>query len=274
MIGLGAFIGDYSGSLYEFNPYTGKYEDIKVLEQGSKYTDDSVLTCAVMNWLLITNGNNDVQPLYEFYKEWGNNHRAGYGYMFYKWLKSDSTEPYNSYGNGSGMRVSPVAYWARTMDECLDLAEKTALPTHNHPEGIKGAKAIAAAIFMARNGMTKEVIKSKLTEDFGYDLDRTVEDIRGTHKFDATCQVTVPEAIICFLDSKNFADCVRKTIWIGGDVDTIGAMACPIAEAYYGIPYLYQEKMIKMLDREMLGNLIMFNQKVAQRIEPSKIVLF
>ena len=268
MIGLGAFIGDYSGSLYEFSPYTGKYEDIKVLEQGSKYTDDSVLTCAVMNWLIATGGNDDIKPLYEFYKSWGNRHKAGYGHMFYKWLKSSNTEPYNSYGNGSGMRVSPVAYWARTMEECLDLAEKTALPTHNHPEGIKGAKAIAAAIFMAKTGIPKETMRKKLTEAFGYDLDKTVEDIRGTHKFDATCQVTVPEAIICFLDSKNFADCVRKTIWIGGDVDTIGAMACPIAEAYYGIPYLYQEKMIKALDREMLGHLEVFNRKVAERIEP------
>lgn len=271
MIGIGAFIGDYSGSLYEFNPYNGEYIDINVLEHGSKYTDDSVLTCAVMDWLLKTNGNNDIKPLYEFYKEYGNKYRAGYGYLFHKWLKSDNVEPYNSYGNGSGMRVSPVAFWARTMDECLELAEKTALPTHNHPEGIKGAKAIAAAIFLAKKGTAKETIKRELTEAFNYDLDRHVSDIRGTHKFDATCQVTVPEAIICFLDSDSFEDCVRKCIWIGGDVDTIGAMACPIAEAYYGIPYQYQEKMIRNLNIDMLGCLYAFNKKVVQRIDPYKL---
>ena len=262
MIGLGAYIGDYSGAKYEFTPYTGKYEDIEILGKGSQYTDDSVLTTAVMDWLT---GSNET-PISNYLRAYGRTYRyAGYGKMFNDWLDQDDAPAYGSFGNGSGMRVSPVGFWANTLEECLDLAKETAIVTHDHPEGIKGAQAIATAIYLAKRGKSKEEIKNFVERLFKYDLDRSVDSIKGTHKFDATCQVTVPEALICFFESKNFEDCVRKSIWIGGDVDTIGAMACPIAEAYYGIPYSIQYTMKSKLDENMINRLSKFNYELSYR---------
>lgn len=166
---------------------------------------------------------------------------AGYGSSFIQWVDGESMEPYNSYGNGSAMRVSPVAWFFNTRDEVLKAAEESASVTHNHPEGIKGAQAIALAIFLARTGKSKTIIKNSIVNLFGYDLERTLDEIRPTYEFSATCQLTVPESIIAFLESTDFEDCIRRAISIGGDSDTIACMAGGIAEAFYGLENIHAD---------------------------------
>ena len=263
---IGALIGDYCGSIYEWNnTHEESPDSIEILKNG-KFTDDSVLTVAVMEWLVSTGGENS-KELIEYLKDWATNYPdAGYGGKFKTWVLSDSDKPINSYGNGAGMRVSPCAFYANTLEECLDLAKKSAEVTHNHEEGIKGAKAIAEAIYLARSGAGKQDMKRILEEDFKYDLSKPITEI-GTksHNFDATCQVTVPEAIICFLESRDFIDCIKKSIWIGGDSDTIAAMACSIAEPYYGLPHFIMEDMKNKLPDDMKKTIILFNEKMLRR---------
>ena len=162
--------------------------------------------------------------------------------------------------------IPTIPYYANTLEECLDLAKKSAEVTHNHEEGIKGAQAIAEAIYLARSGAGKQDMKRILEEDFKYDLSKPLNEIgRRVHKFDATCQVTVPEAIICFLNSEDFIDCIRKSIWIGGDSDTIAAMACSIAEPYYGIPHFIMEQFKEKFPDDMKKTIIGFNEKMLLR---------
>lgn len=263
---IGALIGDYCGSIYEWNNTHEETPDtIEILKNG-KFTDDSVLTAAVMEWLVDTGGESS-KDLIEYLKDWATNYpNAGYGGKFKIWIASNTNEPINSYGNGAGMRVSPCAFYANTLEECLDLAKKSAEITHNHEEGIKGAQAIAEAIYLARSGAGKHDIKRIIEEDFKYDLSKPLEEIgRRAHKFDATCQVTVPEAIMCFLDSNDFIDCIRKSIWIGGDSDTIAAMACSIAEPYYGIPHFIMEQFKEKLPDDMKEMVKSFNEKMLLR---------
>lgn len=263
---IGALIGDYCGSIYEWNNTHEETPDtIEILKNG-KFTDDSVLTVAIMEWLVSTGGENS-KELIEYLKDWATNYPdAGYGGKFKTWVLSDSDKPINSYGNGAGMRVSPCAFYANTIEECLDLAKKSAEVTHNHEEGIRGAQAIAEAIYLARSGAGKQDMKRILEEDFKYDLSKPLNEIgRRVHKFDATCQVTVPEAIICFLNSEDFIDCIRKSIWIGGDSDTIAAMACSIAEPYYGIPHFIMEQFKEKFPDDMKKTIILFNEKMLQR---------
>lgn len=263
---IGALIGDYCGSIYEWNnTHEESPDSIEILKNG-KFTDDSVLTVAIMEWLVSTGGENS-KELIEYLKDWATNYPdAGYGGRFKTWVLSDSDKPINSYGNGAGMRVSPCAFYANTLEECLDLAKKSSEVTHNHEEGIKGAQAIAEAIYLARSGAGKQDMKRILEEDFKYDLSKPITEI-GTklHNFDATCQVTVPEAIICFLESRDFIDCIKKSIWIGGDSDTIAAMACSIAEPYYGLPHFIMEDMKNKLPDDMKKIIILFNEKVLRR---------
>ena len=263
---IGALIGDYCGSIYEWNnTHEESPDSIEILKNG-KFTDDSVLTVAVMEWLVSTGGENS-KELIEYLKDWATNYPdAGYGGKFKTWVLSDSDKPINSYGNGAGMRVSPCAFYANTLEECLDLAKKSAEVTHNHEEGIKGAQAIAEAIYLARSGAGKQDMKRILEEDFKYDLSKPIAEI-GTksHNFDATCQVTVPEAIICFLESRDFIDCIKKSIWIGGDSDTIAAMACSIAEPYYGLPHFIMEDMKNKLPDDMKKVIKKFNEKMLDR---------
>lgn len=259
---ISALIGDYCGSKYEWNNYHGDPSGIDLMTTG-KFTDDSVLTVAVMDWL----NNNREESLAHYFKEWGNKYpRAGYGGRFRRWLMSESDAPINSYGNGAGMRVSPCAYYANTIEECLDLAKQSAEVTHNHEEGIKGAQAIAEAIYLARSGAGKDGIKSVIEGDFGYDLGRGLDEI-GTHAhvFDATCQVTVPEAIIAFLNGRDFLDTIRMAISIGGDSDTIAAMAAPIAEAYYGIPSFIEESFKEKLPEDFKEVICKFNETMLKR---------
>lgn len=263
---FGALIGDYCGSIYEWNNAREETPNtIQILNNG-KFTDDSVLTIAIMDWLFKTGGET-TKLLPEIMRKWVNKYPdAGYGGRFKVWAQGDSDEPINSFGNGAGMRVSPCAFYANTLEECLDLAKKSAEVTHNHEEGIKGAQAIAEAIYLARSGAGKQDIHRVITEDFGYDLTKPLDQIGiRAHKFDATCQVTVPEAIMCFLQSGDFIDCVRKSIWIGGDSDTIAAMAASIAEPYYGIPHFIVEQMKNKLPDDMKQVIKDFNEKMLQR---------
>lgn len=264
---IGAIAGDVIGSVYEwFNVKTE--EEVSFFDSRCKPTDDSVLTCAVADWLLATSvGVSDEESrriLEEKLDEFGHAHpNAGYGHMFRDWLIKpiDMKEPLNSFGNGSGMRCSAVGFWAKSYKEVLDLAKKSAEVTHNHPEGIKGAQAIAACIYLARLNSTKEYIRERIGREFGYDLNRKIKDIAHVHKFDATCQVTVPEAIICFLESNSYEDAIRKAISIGGDSDTIACMAGGIAGAYYGVPAYIAEKTMSLLPNDLFNVVVDFEDK-------------
>lgn len=263
---IGALIGDYCGSIYEWNnTHEENPNTIEILKNG-KFTDDSVLTVAIMDWLTQTGGENtNILPV--IIRNWYNKYPdAGYGGKFRTWAISGKNEPIGSFGNDAGMRVSPCAFYANTLEECLDLAKKSAEVTHNHEEGIKGAQAIAEAIYLARSGAGKSDMKDIIEKDFGYNLDQRLDTI-GTkaHRFDATCQVTVPEAIICFLNSNDFIDCIQKSIWIGGDSDTIATMACSIAEPYYGLPHFIMESVKENMPKNMRDEVIRFNATMLLR---------
>jgi len=242
---LGAIVGDILGSYYEFHKIKSKEFDL--FHPESKFTDDTVLTCAIANSIL--NGISYKDSVSDFGLRY---FEVGYGSSFKKWLKSDNKEPYNSWGNGSAMRVSPVAWAYDNEEKVLQEARKTAKITHNHPEGIKGAQATALAIFMARNGASKEAIKKRISKDYQYDLNRKVDEIRPTYKFEISCQKSVPESIICFLESTSFEDCIRNCISLGGDADTISAIAGSIAEAYYGIPENIEKQICRYLSKELM----------------------
>ena len=199
--------------------------------------------------------------------KWGQKYpRCGFGGMFVNWMYSGNNEPYNSFGNGSAMRVSPVAYAYETLNEVLEAAKNSAEVTHNHPEGIKGAQSTAAAIFMARRGFLKSEIKDYIEETFNYDLSRTTDDIRQWYGFDVTCQGSVPESIICFLESDDYVDCIRLAVSLGGDSDTMAAIAGSIAEAFYKeIPSWLEDVTKSKMTKEMLKVFNDFNAKFRQK---------
>ena len=234
---LGAIIGDTAGSVYEFDNI--KTTDFPFFNNRSEYTDDSLMSFAVADWLLHDSDHTHlaleeamVRIAHEFPNPIG-----GYGGSFYRWLFSGrERKPYNSWGNGAAMRVSAVGWVFDTLDETLRVAEISASITHNHPEGIKGAQATAAAIFLARNGKTKNEIKAYIEENFGYDLHRTCDEIRPYYQFEESCQGTVPEAIIAFLEGNSFEGVIRLAVSLGGDSDTIACMAGAIAACCYEIP--------------------------------------
>lgn len=208
--------------------------------------------------------------LVERMQQWGRRYphpMGAYGNMFSQWLRSDNPMPYNSWGNGSAMRVSAVGFAFDTLEETMNVAKKCAEVTHNHPEGIKGAQATAAAIFMARTGSPKEVIRRYITDTFGYNLDRSCDDIRPTYGFDGSCQGTVPESIIAFLDSKDYEDALRLCISLGGDADTMGAITGAIAGAYYNkMPYALYEFGMEKLPKDIQNVVGLFNSKYGQII--------
>ena len=233
---LGAIIGDIAGSKYEFDPVTDKNFDL--FPDGCGVTDDSVMTVAVGEVLLdLEGGESDdeiKEALAKSMKKWGRRYPdAGYGGRFAGWLYFDSLEPYNSYGNGSAMRVSTAGWLYDDLKTTRHMARLTAEVTHNHPEGIKGAESVAAAIYMGRTGSTKEEIKEYVEKEFGYDLSRPYEEVRQACSFNETCQVSVPEAFIAFLESNTFLEAVGNAIYLGGDADTQAAIAGSIAEAFY-----------------------------------------
>ena len=223
---FGAIIGDVIGSIYERNNI--KTTDFPLFDERSRFTDDTVLTIAVADSIL-----NNIE-FGKSLKRWASKYpNAGYGYRFKNWFQSDYTKPYNSWGNGSAMRVSPVGFAFKTMDDVLKAAKKSAEVTHNHPEGIKGAQATAAAIYMARSSASKEEIKQYIEETFNYNLSRSVDEIRPNYRFDVSCQGSVPETIIAFLESSDFENAVRLAISLGGDSDTIACITGGISQAFY-----------------------------------------
>lgn len=239
---LGAIAGDIIGSIYEFNNI--KTKDFPLFSNSCFFTDDTVLTVAIADRLL--NGGEYVDLFKQYHDQYPH---AGYGGKFQLWAKSNSKEPYNSFGNGSAMRVSPVGFAFNDIDTVLIEAKHSAECTHNHPEGIKGAQATAAAIVMARHGFSKSAIKSYIEENFNYNLSQEIAEIRETYQFNETCQKTVPEAIICFLESTDFEDAIRNAISIGGDSDTLACITGGIAEAFYGgVPKNISDRVLTILD--------------------------
>ena len=235
----GAILGDIIGSPFEFDR-GDKTKEFDLFTKGCDFTDDSVMTIAVGEALLAVGLETTVKEIEEAVvanmQDWGKRYPyAGYGGRFRYWLRERNPKPYGSYGNGSAMRVSAVGWLYDSLERTREVARATANVTHNHPEGIKGAEATASAIYMARNESSKEEIKEYIEREFHYNLDRTLDEIRPGYHMDETCQRTVPEAIIAFLESKDFEDAIRNAVSLGGDTDTLGAITGSIAEAFYGI---------------------------------------
>ena len=227
----GAIAGDVIGSAYEF--IGARYEPLQLFKQGCRFTDDTVLTVAVADWL--THADYNVQDMLILYAR--KYAFAGYGPSFAKWVMSKNHLPYNSCGNGSAMRVSAVGCVANSLDEALQLAKESATPTHNHPEGVKGAQATAAAIYLARHGKDKDEIKTKLKELFDYNLNRSYAEVyQDVYEFHVLCQTTVPEALICFFESESYEECIRMAMLTNKDTDTAACIAGSVAAAYYGMP--------------------------------------
>jgi type I restriction enzyme M protein len=249
---LGAIIGDVIGSPYETD--SEKSKDFALFVPSCHPTDDSVMTVAVGCACAEGNLRDEwafKRVLMEKMKEIGLLYPdAGYGKRFYQWMIEDETEPYGGKTNGSAMRVSPVAWAASSLSEAERLAKWSAEVTHNHPEGIKGAQAVAAAIFLARSGADKEEIRSYIEEAY-YDLDFTLDEIRPGYRFDMTCEGSVPQAIVCFLESEDFEDAIRNAVSLGGDGDTQAAIAGAIAEAFYGIPEELEETVFDYMDETL-----------------------
>ena len=242
---LGAIAGDIIGSIYEWNNI--KTKDFPLFSPGCRFTDDTVLTIAVADVLL--NGGNYTQRLKDYCRRYKN---AGYGKNFRNWALSSRTEPYNSWGNGSAMRVSPIGFALEDLDSVLHEAKRSAEVTHNHPEGIKGARATAAAVFLARTERDKKRIKSYIETTFGYDLSFSLDQIRPSYQFDVSCQGSVPQAIIAFLESTDFEDAIGNAISIGGDSDTIACITGGIAQAFYGgVPETIAPQVLNILDEPL-----------------------
>jgi ADP-ribosylglycohydrolase len=242
---IGAIAGDIIGSIYEYRQI--KTKDFPLFQPRCQFTDDTVLTVAVAESIL-TDGDYRKAVL-DFGRRYPN---AGYGGSFIGWLRSRDSKPYNSWGNGAAMRVSPVGFAFNTVDDVLHEASRTAEFTHNHPEGVKGAQATALAVYLARTARDKELIRTEIAGRFGYDLKHTVDEIRPEYGFDESCQGTVPEAIIAFLDSNSYEDAVRNAVSLGGDSDTLACITGGIAEAFYGpVPSAIRQKVQEILTPEL-----------------------
>ena len=261
---IGSIIGDIVGSIYEFSNI--KTKDFELFSPNGSYTDDSILTVATADWLL--NGG-DIAHYYSCYGEQNPWPMGGYGGSFQLWIvrsvRQQDFRPYNSCGNGSAMRVGPVGWAFDTKTEVLAKAKESAECTHNHPEGIKGAQATALAILMARTGVGKEDIRKEIEDEFGYDLNFTCDEIRPSYTWGGTCQDSVPQAIVAFLDGKDFEDCIRNAISIGGDSDTIGCITGSIAEAFYGVPDELRTQAMGYLPVELQNVLNEFENKYGNK---------
>ena len=251
---LGAIAGDVIGKPYEFVCW--KSVEFPLFGLGSGFTDDSVLTVAVADALL--SERPYVEVVLEYFRLYPD---ASYGMNFLFWAQSESQKPYQSYGNGSAMRVSPVAWRHDTLDEVLAEAERSAAITHDHPEGIRGAQATAAAVFWARHVRDKAEIRRLLAERFGYDLGFTLDQIRPTYRFNETCQQTVPQALVAFLESTGYEDAIRNAISLGGDADTLACITGGIAEAYYGVPEDLSGQCLERLDNRLAAMVRRFRDR-------------
>ena len=262
---IGAIAGDIIGSSYEFHPTKSMSFPLFVTQ--STFTDDTVMTMAIAHWLTKDSQHRHETLVSEMHNFGDWYPQRGYGGRFAMWLRNRWTEPYNSFGNGSAMRVSPVGFYAKTLDEALALAKISAEVTHNHPEGIKGAQATAAAIFMARQGATKTEIRDYVESTFQYDLHRTVEEMRPSYRFTEICQTSVPESIICYLESDTWEETVRKAVSMGGDADTMACIAGGIAAATPGmaVPEDIADRCYWILDPQLRMVLEAFEDMLAER---------
>jgi len=241
---IGAIAGEIVGSVYEWDNI--KTKEFELFSPRCFFTDDSVLTVALADSILT--GTPYAENLKVFYRLYPN---ASYGGSFHSWARSSSTAPYHSFGNGAAMRISPVGFAYDELATVLAKAEEFTAVTHNHPEGIKGGQATAAAIFLARSGKSKEEIRAYIEETFHYDLSRHVDEIRPPYGFDETCQGTVPQAIRAFLDSTGFEDALRNAISLSGDSDTLACITGGIAEAFYGVPEVIEQQVYEILDQRL-----------------------
>lgn len=264
---IGAIVGDIVGSRFEFNNHRSK--DFELFTKECEATDDSIMTLSVAKAIMETEkaakegfntesiGEDYYQLLEQmtikYMQEIGRKYpNCGYGGRFSSWVFSPNPQAYNSFGNGAAMRISPVGFLARTEEEVVRLSQAVTKVSHNHPEGLKGAEATALAIFMARSGSNKCEIRNRINKQY-YLLDFTMDEIRDCYQFNETCQATVPQAIVAFLESNSFEDAIRTAISIGGDSDTLAAITGSIAQAYYGVPSEIKEKALSYLDEELLS---------------------
>ena len=255
---IGAIAGDIIGSIYEFHSI--KTKDFRLFSKKSQFTDDTVMTLAVASWLCEDRGSKD--SLIKNLKYFGNRYpNAGYGKMFSNWLAQDSPRPYGSWANGSAMRVSPCAWVAESLEEARRLAELSAIVTHDHRDAVIGALATSDAIYLARIGAKKDEIRQHVEINYGYDLSRTLDEIRPFYTFEVSCARSVPESIICFLEARDFEDAIRNAVSLGGDADTQAAIAGSIASAYWEVPKNISFKAINRLDTRLLNVLIDFEEK-------------
>ena len=251
---LGAISGDVIGSVYEDWPM--KKKDFPLFHHDCGFTDDTVLTVAVADALL--EGESYASAM----RRWARRFPTrGYGIRFAQWFMAASPEPYNSFGNGSAMRVSPVAWWFDDEAQVLEEAERTAACTHDHPEGIRGARAVALAVYLARQGLEMRVIRERVTREAGYDLETPLEVIRPEYSFDITCQGSVPQAIRAFLEADSVEDAIRNAVSLGGDADTQAAIAGSIAEAAWGVPEDMARAVLKKLPDDMKSVIDAFRQR-------------
>ncbi len=266
---IGAILGDIIGSPYE-GDRGNKSKDFPLFSGASTYTDDTVMTLAVgMAFLDVQSDASDdaiLRSITDRMRQFGKMYpNAGYGGMFRKWLRDPDCQAYNSFGNGSAMRVSSVAWLYDDIDAVRHAAELSAIVTHNHPEGIKGAEATASAIFMARMGRSKAYIREYIEHEFGYSLDRTCDEIRPDYHHIVTCMGTVPEAITAFLEGESFEDVIRTAVSLGGDCDTLAAIAGSIAEGFYDVPAELKEECYERLPEPLLDTLKVFEEHIGRR---------
>ncbi|MBO7703757.1 MAG: ADP-ribosylglycohydrolase family protein [Solobacterium sp.] len=265
---IGAVLGDMIGSVYEFDR-GDKTKEFPLFRADSAFTDDSVMTIAVGEALLEAGAHPDPEDVkkrvIQSMKSWGRRYpHAGYGGMFRQWLFGPVQKPYNSFGNGSAMRTSSAGWLYDTMEETRTIAKAVSEVTHNHPEGIKGAESVSAAIYLARHGASKEEIRDYVIREFGYDLSRTCDEIRPGYHHVETCQETVPEAFTAFFEGEDFEDVIRTAVSLGGDADTLTCIAGSIAEAYYGVPDELQTECRKRLPEDMKKVLKEFQDRIRE----------
>ncbi|MDR1000279.1 MAG: ADP-ribosylglycohydrolase family protein [Clostridiales bacterium] len=264
---LGAIIGDIVGSRFEWDNIKSK--EFELLTHCCEFTDDSVMSLAVARALLDCDGKYDglgdctVRAMREVGRPYP---YCGYGVMFFKWMYSKNPQPYNSYGNGAAMRVSACGFVADTLEEAVELSRRVTEVTHNHPEGLKGAEATAVCIFLARTGSNILEIRDYVDKHY-YPMNFTLDGIRESYTYNETCQDTVPQAIMAFLESTSFEDAIRNAISIGGDSDTLAAITGGIAEAYYGVPTEIRKHALTFLDERLLGILNAFENKYPPALE-------
>lgn len=264
---LGGIIGDIVGSIYEFQNIRTKV--FPFFDSRSGYTDDTILSIATAKWILDGAHPNESCKYYFRYGFNYSNPCGGYGDSFADWLSRaeyGDFSPYNSCGNGSAMRVGPVGWAFETISEVLEYAKYSAIATHNHVEGIKGAQAIALSIFLSRHNASKDVIRKEIEGRFGYSLNFTCNEIRETYRWGDLCQNTVPQAIVAFIDGADFEDCIRNAISIGGDSDTLACITGSIAEAYYGIPQVLYDKALRYLTPHFIDVIKGFEERYGNKI--------